>query len=80
MNIPLEGRLRNKISDVQAYSSETMCVGMARVGWDNQKIVYCSLQELAEFDGMGDPLHSLIIPGQTHPLEVQMLETFKLAS
>ncbi|PAV84505.1 hypothetical protein WR25_21165 [Diploscapter pachys] len=63
-----------------AYSSETMCVGMARVGWDTQKIVYCSLQELAEFDGMGDPLHSLIIPGQTHPLEVQMLETFKLTS
>ncbi|UMM18053.1 hypothetical protein L5515_014299 [Caenorhabditis briggsae] len=62
-----------------AYDENTMVVGLARVGWDNQKIVYCSLKEMSEME-MGEPLHSLIIPGETHPLEVDMLETFRASS
>ncbi|VDM95709.1 unnamed protein product [Thelazia callipaeda] len=53
----------------------TLCVGLARIGWDNQKIVFCSMQEMRHID-MGPPLHSLIIPGDLHPLELEFLESF----
>lgn len=39
------------------------------------QIVFCTLSQLAEVD-MGEPLHSLIIPGETHPVEDEMLATF----
>lgn len=60
-----------------AYTSDTEVVGLARVGWDDQKIVYCPLSRMTSVE-MGAPLHSLIIPGNTHPLEVDMLKTFAL--
>ncbi|TMS34553.1 hypothetical protein L596_002119 [Steinernema carpocapsae] len=60
-----------------AYTEDSKCVGLARVGWDSQKIVACTLKEMCEVD-MGDPLHSLIIPGHLHPLEEDMLNTFGL--
>lgn len=39
------------------------------------QIVYCTLSQLGDVD-MGEPLHSLIIPGETHPVEDEMLATF----
>ncbi|CAB3404581.1 unnamed protein product [Caenorhabditis bovis] len=59
-----------------AYDENTMVVGLARVGWNDQKIVYASMKEMVSID-MGPPLHSMIIPGETHPLEIDMLETFR---
>ncbi|CAJ0963635.1 unnamed protein product, partial [Mesorhabditis belari] len=59
------------------YTENTRVVGLARVGWDDQKIVSCSMLEMCSVD-MGPPLHSLIIPGNTHPLEDDMLATFAL--
>lgn len=58
-----------------AFDGSTVCVGLARVGSESQKIVAATLQKLIETD-LGDPLHSLIIPGKMHPLEVAMLRTF----
>uniref|UniRef100_A0AC35UAU3 Diphthine methyl ester synthase n=1 Tax=Rhabditophanes sp. KR3021 TaxID=114890 RepID=A0AC35UAU3_9BILA len=56
---------------------ETMIVAIARLGWDDQKIVYASVKELAQID-MGAPLHSVIIPSpETHPMELEMLELFR---
>ncbi|CAI2339192.1 unnamed protein product [Caenorhabditis sp. 36 PRJEB53466] len=68
-------RRRGK-GEVCAYDEKTMVVGLARVGWDNQKIVYSSMEEMSKME-MGEPLHSLIIPGETHHMEVDMLETFR---
>ncbi|VDL79098.1 unnamed protein product [Nippostrongylus brasiliensis] len=59
------------------YNESSPCVGLARVGWDDQKIVYCTLKEMSECD-LGPPLHSMILPGNMHPLEIDMLNTFKL--
>ncbi|VDN55445.1 unnamed protein product [Dracunculus medinensis] len=58
-----------------AFSSRNMCVGLARIGWPDQKIVFCSLDDMCAIN-LGPPLHSLIIPGDLHPLEIEMLKTF----
>lgn len=49
-----------------------MCVGVARVGADDQVVRTATLRQLASYDH-GAPLHSLIVTGQLHPLEVDML-------
>uniref|UniRef100_A0A914LIN1 diphthine methyl ester synthase n=1 Tax=Meloidogyne incognita TaxID=6306 RepID=A0A914LIN1_MELIC len=66
---------RNKRNlDVNA---DIFVVGIARIGWDDQKIVYATLQQLAFEVDMGLPLHSLIIPSfELHPLEKEMLNSF----
>ncbi|XP_076847814.1 diphthine methyl ester synthase [Brachyhypopomus gauderio] len=58
-----------------AITEETVCVGLARVGSDDQAIRAGSLREMASYD-LGGPLHSMIITGQLHPLEVDMLKLF----
>uniref|UniRef100_A0A0N5AU01 GPI alpha-1,4-mannosyltransferase I, catalytic subunit n=1 Tax=Syphacia muris TaxID=451379 RepID=A0A0N5AU01_9BILA len=59
----------------KGLSPDTRCVGLARVGWQDQKITFCTLREMSEVD-MGPPLHSLIIPGKLHPLELEFLQAF----
>ena len=54
----------------------TPCIGVARVGRDDQKIVYGTLEELSHVD-FGEPLHSLVIVGEVHPLETEILDYFK---
>ena len=60
-----------------AINGDTPAVGVARIGSDTQKIISGTLEELrkAEF---GEPLHSLIIAGDMHPLEQQAFDNFKL--
>uniref|UniRef100_A0A9J8DE41 diphthine methyl ester synthase n=2 Tax=Cyprinus carpio TaxID=7962 RepID=A0A9J8DE41_CYPCA len=58
-----------------AMTQDTVCVGLARVGAENQTIRSGTLQELASSD-LGGPLHSMIISGDLHPLEVDMLKLF----
>lgn len=54
-----------------------LCVGLARVGSENQQIVVCDLQEMTEVD-LGGPLHSLIIANSTlHPIELEYLAQFR---
>ncbi|KAK4481433.1 hypothetical protein RD792_012325 [Penstemon davidsonii] len=59
------------------YNEETTCVGLARVGCEDQKIVAGSMTELLGQD-FGPPLHCLVIVGDTHPLEEEMLEFYKI--
>ena len=59
-----------------AYGEDTMCVGVARVGSDSQKIVAGPMKSLLEVD-FGPPLHSLIIAGETHAIEDEILELYK---
>ena len=46
----------------KAYSRDTYCVGLARVGQETQRIVSGPMSELLDVD-FGAPLHSLIISG-----------------
>ncbi|MGV8169592.1 MAG: diphthine synthase [Candidatus Nanoarchaeia archaeon] len=55
---------------------ETLVVGIARLGSDDQKIKAGPLKEIIKED-FGKPLHSLIIPGKLHDIEKEMLEIWK---
>ncbi|XP_006819957.1 diphthine methyl ester synthase-like [Saccoglossus kowalevskii] len=54
---------------------DTMCVGVARVGADDQNIMAGTLKQMVNTD-LGAPLHSLVIAGHMHPLEIDMLRLF----
>ena len=54
---------------------QTICVGLARVGRDDQMICVDTLENLASRD-MGGPLHSLVVAGRLHPLEIEFLKVF----
>ena len=59
-----------------AYSRETMAVGLARIGCEDQQIVAAPLGDLLDVD-FGQPLHSLIIAGDTHVIEDEVLQLYK---
>lgn len=54
------------------YSEDTTCVGFARIGSEDQMIITGSMRKLLTVD-FGKPLHCLVIVGETHPLEEEML-------
>ncbi|XP_024426210.1 diphthine methyl ester synthase isoform X1 [Desmodus rotundus] len=59
-----------------ALTEDTLCVGLARVGAEDQRIAAGTLQQMCTVD-LGGPLHSLIITGGSlHPLETEMLSLF----
>jgi diphthine synthase len=55
--------------------TKTLCVGLARMGQPTQKMVAGTLKDLTKVD-MGEPLHSLIICGDLHDLELEVLKEF----
>jgi diphthine synthase len=55
--------------------SETLCVGMARLGQKDQCIIAGTLEELKEQD-FGEPLHCMMICGEVHDLELEFLRNF----
>ncbi|MQL91015.1 hypothetical protein Taro_023611 [Colocasia esculenta] len=57
----------------EVYTEESKCIGVARLGYDDQKIVAGSMKELLDVD-FGPPLHCLVIVGTTHHVEEEMLE------
>lgn len=60
----------------QVYeSNKTLCVGLARMGQPTQCIRAGTLEELRDYD-FGGPLHSLIICGDLHDLEVEVLKEY----
>ncbi|XP_041019626.1 probable diphthine methyl ester synthase [Juglans microcarpa x Juglans regia] len=60
-----------------AYSECTQCVGFARLGSEDQMIVAGTMRQLQTIN-FGTPLHCLVIVGQTHPVEEEMLDFYKL--
>eukprot|EP01100_Stratorugosa_tubuloviscum_P005745 TRINITY_DN2551_c1_g1_i1.p1 TRINITY_DN2551_c1_g1~~TRINITY_DN2551_c1_g1_i1.p1 ORF type:complete len:276 (-),score=123.11 TRINITY_DN2551_c1_g1_i1:69-896(-) len=70
-----------EIEDIRkqgAYSKDSLCVGIARIGHEDQKIVSGTMQQLLNID-FGSPLHSLIIPAPNlHILEEEMLKIFQV--
>ena len=59
-----------------AYERGTTCVGLARLGSDDQRIVVGSMESLLCQD-FGPPLHCLIIAGQVHVTEEEMLAFYR---
>lgn len=55
-----------------AYDENTMCVGVARLGSSDQTIVAGPMNELLHVD-FGPPLHSLVIAGELHSIEEEIL-------
>lgn len=72
----VKDRQNNDDSGPALLSNQSTVAAVARVGSDDQEIVTCTLQEMAGQD-LGPPLHSLLIPGNMHPLEEQMLSLFR---
>ncbi|KAJ3233595.1 diphthine synthase [Chytriomyces hyalinus] len=61
----------------KVYSPTTIGVGMSRIGAPDQRIICGTLQELLEAD-FGEPLHSLVLAGEMHFLEADILRTFAI--
>jgi diphthine methyl ester synthase len=59
-------------------TADTLGVGLARVGADDEKIAAGTLDELQKVD-FGGPLHSLILVGKNvHELEIEYLRGFAI--
>lgn len=58
-------------------TQELLVVGVARLGCYNEKIFASTFSELKKTD-FKEPLHSLIIPGKLHDIEIEMLKNFGL--
>ncbi|XP_074594059.1 diphthine methyl ester synthase [Brevipalpus obovatus] len=61
---------------LSTLTPESYCIGLARVGSDDQKIIRQTLKKMSSMD-IGKPLHSLVIEGELHPLEVEMVSLFE---
>lgn len=69
MDILIQKRIGSNPKIELAYTENSLCIGVARVGHDTQKIVTCTLDEMCGKD-LGPPLHSLVLPSNNmHPLE-----------
>eukprot|EP00123_Amoebidium_parasiticum_P021269 comp64517_c0_seq1/m.47968 comp64517_c0_seq1/g.47968 ORF comp64517_c0_seq1/g.47968 comp64517_c0_seq1/m.47968 type:complete len:279 (-) comp64517_c0_seq1:26-862(-) len=61
----------------KVYDEDTLCVGLARVGQPTQKIVAGRMGSMRDVD-FGGPLHSFVIAGKCHDLELEALLPFAL--
>lgn len=65
-------RAQTSLFPSPGMTEDTVCVGVARLGADDQIIRAATLQQLVSCD-LGGPLHSLVVTARLHPLEVDML-------
>lgn len=79
VNTAVEQLLEAELQYQQRVATpQTLAVGVARVGTATQQIAFGTLEQLRTHD-FGAPLHSLVIVGQTHILEQEFLEQFRIA-
>mmetsp|Transcript_10502 Transcript_10502/g.18558 ORF Transcript_10502/g.18558 Transcript_10502/m.18558 type:complete len:309 (-) Transcript_10502:24-950(-) len=57
-------------------SRSTRCVGVARLGQDDQTIISGTLSDMLVAD-FGGPLHSLVLTGEVHHIEEDMLKFYE---
>lgn len=70
--------IEEEVKKEGVYTRESLAVGVARVGSEDQKIVTGTLKQLCEAD-LGKPLHSLVLLGRrTHDLEREFLREFAI--
>ena len=56
---------------------DALGIGLARVGQETQTIVSGKLSELVQVD-FGGPLHSFVVVGEMHELELVLFERFRV--
>ena len=77
VNVALEQLLEVEAARGEgAFDEGTMCVGVARLGTPGQSILYGSMAELQGAD-FGEPLHSLVIPGEVTEFEQEVMDTYR---
>eukprot|EP01104_Vermistella_antarctica_P018191 TRINITY_DN6657_c0_g1_i1.p1 TRINITY_DN6657_c0_g1~~TRINITY_DN6657_c0_g1_i1.p1 ORF type:complete len:275 (+),score=54.10 TRINITY_DN6657_c0_g1_i1:132-956(+) len=59
--------------DQKAYSKDTICIGVARVGQADQLVVQGRMEDLLTVE-FGAPLHSLVICGDVHEFEQESID------
>lgn len=65
-----------EVREEKAYTANTPCIAVSRLGSPTQKFYAGTLEELAEYDA-GEPLHSLVILGnRVHELELDFVLEF----
>lgn len=64
-----------KLVESKIVTEDTLAVGLARVGKNDQTIKVDTLKNLADSD-LGSPLHSMVIAGKLHPLEIEFLRLY----
>jgi diphthine methyl ester synthase len=62
-----------------AYDEDSLCIGLARLGSDDEKIVAGPMRKLVDVD-FGAPPHCLVIVGETTTVEEEMLEFYMIRS
>lgn len=70
-------RLSCSLRDTAVYGPDTLCVAVCRLGRADQRIVAATLAEMAAGLGgldLGPPLHALVLVGDTHPLEDDLID------
>lgn len=65
-----------KKSETGKIDEDTMAIAVLRAGRDDGDVVYADLKTLSSMD-LGVPPHCLIVPGNLHFMEEDMLETFR---
>ncbi|CAL4914431.1 unnamed protein product [Urochloa decumbens] len=60
-----------------AYDEDSLCIGVARLGSDDEKIVAGPMGKLVDLD-FGPPPHCLVIVGETTLVEEEMLEFYMI--
>jgi diphthine synthase len=63
-----------KADQPETFSEDTLTVGVARLGWENQEIKADSARSIGGHD-FGDPPQTLIVPGRLHFHEKEALRT-----
>jgi len=72
------GETSEDVNNIQNLLDEnSICIAVARIGSEDQKLVASSLQNLKDID-MGPPLHSLIIPSSLHHIEKDFIDTYTI--
>ncbi|XP_077261042.1 diphthine methyl ester synthase [Temnothorax americanus] len=73
----LDDKIQDGHKDL-AFTHQSLAVGLARVGCEDQHIVACSLEDMTRVD-LGSPLHCIVIPAEKlHPIELEFLAQYAL--
>jgi diphthine synthase len=59
------------------FNEESLCVGLARLGSESQKIAFGKAARVKDVK-FGAPPHCLIIPSEMHFMEEEALNRFKI--
>ena len=50
----------------EVFTPDTFCIVASRIGMDDQGVVAGRISNIISYDGLGEPPHSIIVPGRLH--------------